>query len=104
MVGVVVGFYVLNWVDSSSEMVWLFFDFGVVYLLFIMGLEIDFEEFNWVKCCLFIYGLLILLIGVGMGVLIGLMVGFVLVLCLLFGVLMVIYIFLGYLIVCSYGV
>ena len=71
--GVVVGPHALNWVDSSSETVRLLSDLGAVYLLFTMGLEIDLEEFNRVKRRSFIYGLLILLIGVGTGVSIGLM-------------------------------
>ena len=62
--GVVVGPHALNWVDSSSETVRLLSDLGAVYLLFTMGLEIDLEEFNRVKRRSFIYGLLILLIGV----------------------------------------
>ena len=86
--GVLVGPHALNWVDSGSETVRLLSDLGAVYLLFTMGLEIDLEEFNRVKRRSFIYGLLILLIGVGTGVSIGLMAGFASVSCLLLGALM----------------
>ena len=101
--GVVVGPHALNWVDSSSETVRLLSDLGAVYLLFTMGLEIDLEEFNRVKRRSFIYGLLILLIGVGTGVSIGLMAGFASVSCLLLGALMATHTPLGYPIVRSYG-
>ena len=81
--GVLVGPNALNWVDSSSETVRLLSDLGAVYLLFTMGLEIDLEEFNRVKRRSFVFGLLILLIGVGTGVTIGLLAGFASVSCLL---------------------
>ncbi len=102
--GVVVGPHALNWVDSTSETVRLLSDLGAVYLLFTMGLEIDLEEFNRVKRRSFIYGLLILLIGVGTGVSIGLLAGFASVSCLLLGALMATHTPLGYPIVRSYGV
>ena len=101
--GVVVGPHALNWVDSGSETVRLLSDLGAVYLLFTMGLEIDLEEFNRVKRRSFIYGLLILLIGVGTGVSIGLLAGFASVSCLLLGALMATHTPLGYPIVRSYG-
>ena len=101
--GVVVGPHAINLVDSSSETVRLLSDLGAVYLLFTMGLEIDLEEFNRVKRRSFIYGLLILLIGVGTGVSIGLMAGFASVSCLLLGALMATHTPLGYPIVRSYG-
>jgi Kef-type K+ transport system membrane component KefB len=73
--GILVGPHALGWVDSGSETVRLMSDLGAVYLLFTMGLEIDLEEFNRVKRRSFIYGLLILLIGIGTGVTIGLLAG-----------------------------
>ena len=102
--GVLVGPNALNWVDSSSETVRLLSDLGAVYLLFTMGLEIDLEEFNRVKRRSFVFGLLILLIGVGTGVTIGLLAGFASVSCLLLGALMATHTPLGYPIVRSYGV
>ena len=101
--GVLVGPNALNWVDSSSETVRLLSDLGAVYLLFTMGLEIDLEEFNRVKRRSFVFGLLILLIGVGTGVTIGLLNGFASVSCLLLGALMATHTPLGYPIVRSYG-
>ena len=101
--GVLVGPNALNWVDSSSETVRLLSDLGAVYLLFTMGLEIDLEEFNRVKRRSFVFGLLILLIGVGTGVTIGLLAGFASVSCLLLGALMATHTPLGYPIVRSYG-
>ena len=86
--GMVVGPHAFNWVDSSSETVRLLSDLWAVYLLFTIGLEVDLEEFNRVKRRFFIYGLLILLIGVGTGVSIGLMAGFASVSCLLLCALM----------------
>ena len=101
--GVLVGPNALNWVDSGSETVRLLSDLGAVYLLFTMGLEIDLEEFNRVKRRSFVFGLLILLIGVGTGVTIGLLAGFASVSCLLLGALMATHTPLGYPIVRSYG-
>ena len=101
--GVLVGPNALNWVDSGSETVRLLSDLGAVYLLFTMGLEIDLEEFNRVKRRSFVFGLLILLIGVGTGVTIGLLNGFASVSCLLLGALMATHTPLGYPIVRSYG-
>ena len=101
--GVLVGPYGLDWVESGSETVQLLSDLGAVYLLFTMGLEIDLEEFNRVKRRSFIYGLLILLIGVSTGVGIGLLAGFASVSCLLLGALMATHTPLGYPIVRSYG-
>lgn len=101
--GILVGPHALGWVDSGSETVRLLSDLGAVYLLFTMGLEIDLEEFNRVKRRSFIYGLLILLIGIGTGVTIGLLAGFASVSCLLLGALMATHTPLGYPIVRSYG-
>ena len=101
--GVLVGPNALNWVESGSETVRLLSDLGAVYLLFTMGLEIDLEEFNRVKRRSFVFGLLILLIGVGTGVSIGLLAGFASVSCLLLGALMATHTPLGYPIVRSYG-
>ena len=101
--GVLVGPHGLDWVESGSETVQLLSDLGAVYLLFTMGLEIDLEEFNRVKRRSFIYGLLILLIGVATGVGIGLLAGFASVSCLLLGALMATHTPLGYPIVRSYG-
>ena len=101
--GIFVGPHALGWVDSGSETVRLLSDLGAVYLLFTMGLEIDLEEFNRVKRRSFIYGLLILLIGIGTGVTIGLLAGFASVSCLLLGALMATHTPLGYPIVRSYG-
>ena len=103
LAGVLVGPHALQWVETDSETVRLLSDLGAVYLLFTMGLEIDLEEFNRVKRRSFIYGLLILLIGVGTGVSIGLMAGFASVSCLLLGALMATHTPLGYPIVRSYG-
>ena len=101
--GVLVGPNALNWVESGSETVRLLSDLGAVYLLFTMGLEIDLDEFNRVKRRSFVFGLLILLIGVGTGVTIGLLAGFASVSCLLLGALMATHTPLGYPIVRSYG-
>ena len=103
LAGVLVGPHGLGWVESSSETVQLLSDLGAVYLLFTMGLEIDLEEFNRVKRRSFVYGLLILLIGVSSGVGIGLLAGFTSVSCLLLGALMATHTPLGYPIVRSYG-
>ena len=103
LAGVLIGPHALQWVDTDSETVRLLSDLGAVYLLFTMGLEIDLEEFNRVKRRSFIYGLLILLIGVATGVSIGWMAGFAGVSCLLLGALMATHTPLGYPIVRSYG-
>ena len=103
LAGVLIGPHALDWVETDSETVRLLSDLGAVYLLFTMGLEIDLEEFNRVKRRSFIYGLLILLIGVGTGVTIGLLAGFSSVACLLLGALMATHTPLGYPIVRSHG-
>ena|GEM_PF-121457 len=103
LAGVLIGPHALQWVETDSETVRLLSDLGAVYLLFTMGLEIDLEEFNRVKRRSFIYGLLILLIGVGTGVTIGWLEGFASVSCLLLGALMATHTPLGYPIVRSYG-
>ena len=103
LAGVLIGPHALQWVDTDSETVRLLSDLGAVYLLFTMGLEIDLEEFNRVKRRSFIYGLLILRIGVATGVSIGWMAGFAGVSCLLLGALMATHTRLGYPIVRSYG-
>ena len=49
LAGVLVGPSVLNLLRPESETLQLASDIGAIYLLFIVGLEIDLEEFNRVR-------------------------------------------------------
>ena len=101
--GVLVGPYVLHWIDAKSETITLLSDIGAIYLLFTVGLEIDLEEFNRVKSRSVTFGALIFVLGVGTGFGIGQIFGFPLVPSLLLGALMATHTPLGYPIVRSYG-
>ncbi len=103
LAGLVAGPHGLRWLDADGETIRLLSDIGAIYLLFIVGLEIDLEEFNRVKHRSVSFGLLVFVLGVGTGVGIGSLFGLGLVPCLLLGALMATHTPLGYPIVRSYG-
>jgi len=103
LAGLVAGPHGLHWLEAEGETIRLLSDIGAIYLLFIVGLEIDLEEFNRVKHRSVIFGVLVFVLGVGTGMGIGYLFGFGLVPCLLLGALMATHTPLGYPIVRSYG-
>ena len=103
LAGLAAGPHGLHWLEADGETIRLLSDIGAIYLLFIVGLEIDLEEFNRVKRRSASFGILVFLLGVGTGVGIGQLFGFGLVPSLLLGALMATHTPLGYPIVRSYG-
>lgn len=45
LAGVLIGSYGLNWIDNANAGVSLFSSIGLLYIMFIVGLELDFNEF-----------------------------------------------------------
>ena len=103
LAGVLVGPSVLNLLRPESETLQLASDIGAIYLLFIVGLEIDLEEFNRVRSRSLIIGVLHFVGGMATGGAIGFLLGYPLVPCLLIGTLIATHTPLGYPIVRSYG-
>ena len=103
LAGVLVGPSVLNLLRPESETLQLASDIGAIYLLFIVGLEIDLEEFNRVRSRSLIIGVLHFVGGMATGGAIGFLLGYPLVPCLLIGTLIATHTLLGYPIVRSYG-
>jgi Kef-type K+ transport system membrane component KefB len=101
--GILVGPNLLNWLQPGGETVNLFSDIGAIYLLFIVGLEIDLDEFNRVKNRSLTLGILHFLFGMATGTGIGILFGFPLVPSILMGTLIATHTPLGYPIVRSYG-
>ncbi len=101
--GILVGPNILNWLQPGGETVNLFSDIGAIYLLFIVGLEIDLDEFNRVKTRSLTLGILHFLFGMATGTGIGILFGFPLVPSILVGTLIATHTPLGYPIVRSYG-
>jgi Kef-type K+ transport system membrane component KefB/nucleotide-binding universal stress UspA family protein len=101
--GILVGPNLLNWLQPGGETVNLFSDIGAIYLLFIVGLEIDLDEFNRVKSRSLTLGILHFLFGMATGTGIGILFGFPLVPSILMGTLIATHTPLGYPIVRSYG-
>jgi Kef-type K+ transport system membrane component KefB/nucleotide-binding universal stress UspA family protein len=101
--GVLIGPHALNWVSGSSEIVRLFSDLGVIYLLFIAGLEIDLVEFARIRQRSLSFGLLTFTLPLAVGLLLGLGFGYSLLSSLLLGSILSSHTPLGYPIVRSYG-
>ncbi|HEY9735105.1 MAG TPA: cation:proton antiporter [Trichocoleus sp.] len=102
--GVVFGPQGLGWLNGDSETVQLLSDIGVVYLLFVAGLEIDLEEFNRIKHRSMGFGLLTFSLPLITGTIIGRFFGFGWNAAILVGSLLASHTPLGYPIVRSYGV
>ena len=81
LAGILMGPDVLNLLQPDGETLQLVSDIGAIYLLFIVGLEIDLEEFNRVRSRSLTIGILHFLFGMTTGGLIGFVFGFPLVPC-----------------------
>ena len=103
LAGVLMGPSVLNLLQPDGETLQLVSDIGAIYLLFIVGLEIDLEEFNRVRSRSLTIGVLHFVGGMATGGAIGALLGYPLVPCLLIGTLIATHTPLGYPIVRSYG-
>ncbi|MBL6797785.1 MAG: cation:proton antiporter [Synechococcus sp. BS307-5m-G39] len=101
--GMLVGPNALNWLQPNGETITLFSDIGAIYLLFIVGLEIDLDEFNRVKSRSLTLGVLHFLFGMATGISIGLLFKFPMVSSILIGTLIATHTPLGYPIIRSYG-
>lgn len=102
--GVVFGSNGLGWLSNESETITLLSDIGVVYLLFVAGLEIDLEEFQKIKHRSMGFGLLTFTIPLITGTIIGRFFGFGWNASVLMGSLLASHTPLGYPIVRSLGV
>ncbi len=101
--GVLIGPHGLGWLSAEGEVVRLFSDLGVVYLLFIAGLEIDLAEFARIRQRSFRFGLLTFVLPLLTGLLLGLGFGYSLLASVLLGSILSSHTPLGYPIVRSYG-
>ena len=101
--GVVIGPHGLGWLDSKLESVHLLSSVGVVYLLFIAGLEIDLGEFRRIRNRSFRFGLLTFTLPLLAGTVLALGSGYALVSAVLIGSILASHTPLGYPIVRSFG-
>lgn len=101
--GVALGSHGLGWLDGESETMRLLSDVGVVYLLFIAGLEIDLAEFARIRQRSLRFGLLTFSLPMLAGLLLGLGFGYALLSAVLLGSILASHTPLGYPIVRSYG-
>ncbi|MBD0335359.1 MAG: cation:proton antiporter [Cyanobacteria bacterium Co-bin13] len=101
--GLVFGPHGLGWLNNESEAMSLLSDIGVVYLLFVAGLEIDMEEFRKIRHRSMGFGLLTFSLPLLTGTLIGRSFGFGWNAALLMGSLLASHTPLGYPIVRSFG-
>jgi Kef-type K+ transport system membrane component KefB/nucleotide-binding universal stress UspA family protein len=103
LAGVLIGPHGLGWLTSGSETIRLLSDVGVIYLLFIAGLEIDLVEFARIRQRSFRFGLLTFCLPMAGGMLLGLGFGYSLLSSVLIGSILSSHTPLGYPIVRSYG-
>ncbi|MEB3353930.1 MAG: cation:proton antiporter [Cyanobacteriota bacterium] len=101
--GVLLGPHALGWLSEESESLRLLSDVGVVYLLFIAGLEIDLAEFARIRQRSLRFGLLTFSLPMAAGLLLGLGFGYSLLSSVLLGSILASHTPLGYPIVRSYG-
>jgi Kef-type K+ transport system membrane component KefB len=101
--GVLVGPHALGWLNADNATVQLLSDVGVIYLLFIAGLEIDLAEFARIRQRSFRFGLLTFALPMAGGLLLGLGFGYSLLSSVLLGSILSSHTPLGYPIVRSYG-
>jgi Kef-type K+ transport system membrane component KefB len=100
--GVVIGPFGLGWLNPEQPTVQLLSDVGVIYLLFIAGLEIDLAEFTRIRQRSFRFGLLTFALPMAGGLVLGLGFGCSLLSAVLIGSILSSHIPLGYPIVRSY--
>ncbi len=103
LAGVAIGPHGLGWLSSRSETVQLLSDLGVVYLLFIAGLEIDLGEFRRIRTRSFRFGLLTFTLPMLAGAALGFASGYPALSAVLLGSILSSHTPLGYPIVRSYG-
>jgi Kef-type K+ transport system membrane component KefB/nucleotide-binding universal stress UspA family protein len=103
LAGVLIGPHGLGWLQGESETIRLLSDVGVIYLLFIAGLEIDLVEFARIRQRSFRFGLLTFSLPMAGGMLLGLGFGYSLLSSVLLGSILSSHTPLGYPIVRSYG-
>ncbi|MEA5441173.1 cation:proton antiporter [Cyanobium gracile] len=101
--GVAIGPHGLGWLVSSNETVRLLSDVGVIYLLFIAGLEIDLGEFQRIRARSFRFGLLTFTLPMLAGTALGFAYGYPVVSAVLLGSILASHTPLGYPIVRSFG-
>lgn len=101
--GVLIGPFGLGWLNQEQPTVQLLSDVGVIYLLFIAGLEIDLAEFARIRQRSFRFGVLTFAIPMAGGLLLGLGFGYSLLSAVLIGSILSSHTPLGYPIVRSYG-
>lgn len=101
--GVLIGPHGLQWLNPSQPTVQLLSDGGVIYLLFLAGLEIDLAEFARIRQRSLRFGLLTFSLPMLGGLLLGLGFGYSLLSAVLIGSILSSHTPLGYPIVRSYG-
>ena len=101
--GVLIGPHGLQWLNPSQPTVQLLSDGGVIYLLFLAGLEIDLAEFARIRQRSLRFGLLTFALPMLGGLLLGLGFGYSLLSAVLIGSILSSHTPLGYPIVRSYG-
>ena len=103
LAGVAIGPHALGWLSESSPTVRLLADVGVIYLLFIAGLEIDLAQFQRIRQRSFRFGLLTFALPMAGGVVLALAFGYGALSAVLIGSILASHTPLGYPIVRSYG-
>lgn len=101
--GVLIGPYGLGWLQTEGPTVGLLSDIGVIYLLFIAGLEIDLAEFARIRQRSFQFGLLTFSLPLLGGAALALAYGYAPLSAVLLGSVLASHTPLGYPIVRSYG-
>jgi Kef-type K+ transport system membrane component KefB len=103
LAGVLIGPHALGWLQDSSPTVRLLADVGVIYLLFIAGLEIDLAQFQRIRARSFRFGVLTFSLPMLGGALLALAFGYAPLSAVLVGSILASHTPLGYPIVRSYG-
>lgn len=103
LAGVLIGPHALGWLQESSPTVRLLADVGVIYLLFIAGLEIDLAQFQRIRARSLRFGVLTFSLPMVAGTLLALPFGYAPLSAVLIGSILASHTPLGYPIVRSYG-
>ena len=103
LAGVLLGPHALGWLQEDSPTVRLLADVGVIYLLFIAGLEIDLAQFQRIRARSLRFGLLTFSLPMLGGTLLALPFGYAPLSAVLIGSILASHTPLGYPIVRSYG-
>ena len=103
LAGVLIGPHALGWLQENSPTVRLLADVGVIYLLFIAGLEIDLAQFQRIRARSLRFGVLTFSLPMLAGALLALPFGYAPLSAVLIGSILASHTPLGYPIVRSYG-